>query len=644
MHESLRPHEIPSTSVALDRERDALRIQAAALAAQQAALIEQEARLHQQRLTLEQQEAQLASHLEEKRLRLVGLRDRVQEAYRRLNEAREEHRERVAEESQALKIGRVEVDEARGQARIERRRLLALRRRLRQRLHRHWLARQEAMRRREQQLADELQRLERAAQGLEERKELAARERLRWNGQREIERRRLAAAWRQLRDERERWERERAQEREDLHDQAHTLERRAQALEVAEREQSRREEAWQARRRNLEQEAQGLENRLQNYRTRLAHRQEELFHLEGRLDELRDPEERIEPNSEMHRAARLAMSEWQSNPTPGPDAEPVRASGPGFAELEQIAGDLADQRWHLFEQVQRLARLEQQRRQRAAELDIAAERIQEREDTVCRAEEALERRVDELRLLTHSLDRWQAHLRMRSAVWQNDRERWLADLRGREVLLRRQMTLLLKLRKRWQSMYRERLERLAAQLAASMEVHGECVRLRDEWLERRTRVLTEQRRVAERGLALEQYRQECVIGAKKPVAAERRLNLLERRWSTDLAQAESEVGRTLDVLRQELARLDERFCESNRLAENVALREGELARRHSALDIARARAVADIAASRHEANRLRLQTTALERQLADTNAELERTARLLLDEPEVTAFPLTRAA
>jgi pSer/pThr/pTyr-binding forkhead associated (FHA) protein len=61
--------------------RDAVRVQVAAVAAQQAALTEEEFRLRQQRQALEQQEAQLAAHLEEKRHRLMALRDQARQAF-----------------------------------------------------------------------------------------------------------------------------------------------------------------------------------------------------------------------------------------------------------------------------------------------------------------------------------------------------------------------------------------------------------------------------------------------------------------------------------------------------------------------------------------------------------------------------------
>ena len=58
-----------------EQATEALRIQAAAVAAQQMALLEREARLGRDRMALQQHEAQLASHLDEKRERLLELRD-----------------------------------------------------------------------------------------------------------------------------------------------------------------------------------------------------------------------------------------------------------------------------------------------------------------------------------------------------------------------------------------------------------------------------------------------------------------------------------------------------------------------------------------------------------------------------------------
>src|SRR5262249_12063195 len=73
------------------KEKDALRIQAAAVAAQQAALAEEETKLDQRRAALEQQEEQLSAHLEEKRRRLLEIRDQARNAHAVLKNEREEY-------------------------------------------------------------------------------------------------------------------------------------------------------------------------------------------------------------------------------------------------------------------------------------------------------------------------------------------------------------------------------------------------------------------------------------------------------------------------------------------------------------------------------------------------------------------------
>src|SRR5262249_5606784 len=68
---------VRSAGEALDHEKDALRVQAAAVAAQQATLAEVESQLDQRRQILERQEKQLAHHLDERRQRLIELQDEV---------------------------------------------------------------------------------------------------------------------------------------------------------------------------------------------------------------------------------------------------------------------------------------------------------------------------------------------------------------------------------------------------------------------------------------------------------------------------------------------------------------------------------------------------------------------------------------
>src|SRR4051794_13586670 len=119
-------------------DKEALRIQTAAVAAQQAALDEEEDRLQQRRAGLEQQEGQLAAHLEERRRQLGQLREQARAARAALQRERAFYHETVPRSRQDLTQAKKEVVEAQELAQAERQRLIALRRRLKQRWHRHW--------------------------------------------------------------------------------------------------------------------------------------------------------------------------------------------------------------------------------------------------------------------------------------------------------------------------------------------------------------------------------------------------------------------------------------------------------------------------------------------------------------------------
>jgi pSer/pThr/pTyr-binding forkhead associated (FHA) protein len=161
----------PAATAELAAEREALRVQAAAVAAQQAALGEEEAKLQQRRAAMEQQENQLAKHLEDKRQRLVEVRDQAREAYTQLRSERKLREAQLADGKGELLAMRREVEDGRAQLRVDRRRLIVLRRRLKQRWHRHWAAERAAVLRHEAQLAARQQEVEAEGQRLRKERE-----------------------------------------------------------------------------------------------------------------------------------------------------------------------------------------------------------------------------------------------------------------------------------------------------------------------------------------------------------------------------------------------------------------------------------------------------------------------------------------
>ena len=255
---------------AIQREKEALRIQAAAVAAQQIALVEQERRLKQSKTALEQQESQLASHLEEKRRRLAEFRDQCQEARAKLKAEQEAQAQRFQQQAREMELVRTEVTDSQVQMNVERRRLLNLRRRLKQRLHRHWLAERASIGQRETELAEERRTLNKRAKLLEQQKQAFATERLRLNGEVELSRRQIQAAQDELRQGQQRWDESRGQQHKHLREQAHAIEERAGALADAEQELADEQSRWNKRRLKLEKEVEGLENRINNSRRRLG--------------------------------------------------------------------------------------------------------------------------------------------------------------------------------------------------------------------------------------------------------------------------------------------------------------------------------------------------------------------------------------
>src|SRR5262245_26533090 len=207
----------------LDAEKEALRIQAAAVAAQQAALTEAEARLDQRRVTLEQQENQLAAHLEERRRKLLQTAELAQSARAALDKERETF-ERQAEKSRAeIEQARRELQQGQREVLAGRAKLADLAGRMKKRWHRNWEAERQAMRRREEAVAEDRRRLERDAEKLEVRRAEIDREGLRCNGEVELGRRQIQAGWNALREAQQRWKEQQAGEQAALKGRAQVL-------------------------------------------------------------------------------------------------------------------------------------------------------------------------------------------------------------------------------------------------------------------------------------------------------------------------------------------------------------------------------------------------------------------------------------
>jgi hypothetical protein len=609
----------PAAAPVAEGSQDALRIQAAAVAAQQAALTEEEIRLQQRRTALEQQEQQLAAHLQEKRSRLLEVRDEARSERDALRKERGRYEARVAEVMRELAQSREELAGAQRQTQTQREHLVAFRRRLKQRWHRHWAAERGIMRRRQAEVDAQRLAVEQEAERLQGERAALGQLRLRLNGESELGRRQLDEAWDELYQAQQRYADQREREQADLRERQRALDRREAALAQEEGRLAEQQHHWEAARVRLEKEAEALDGRVRNHRRKLQELEQEVGRLEGALGGPVPP-----PGA--------------AAPAPAGATAPARdpAAEERLAVLERMAGDLTDQRLHVAEQCQRLAAAEEAwQRERAgavAELEAAARSLEAREQAVAGTEADLRQRHDEAAHRRRVLESWQARLVVDTAAWRGEREELLSDVQSREALVERRLAALVEVRRGWQGRRHQQVERLRADLAACEALRREWAGLRAECLRRRARLEQVDRSLAERALALEQYRQECIGQAANPRAAEKRLRRLRRRWEALAAVSEKERERQRRVLEAEAARLDEAQRRLQAQTAEILAREADLARRQAAWEEQRLLSEGEHAKLLQEMQSLRRQRQCSEQQIQEVRDEVERLVRLLLDE------------
>ncbi len=630
---------------AVQREKDALRIQAAAVAAQQAALTEEEGRLQQRRVALEQQEKQLAGHLEDKRKQLLQLHAQIRQARADLQEQRKSHEEQVGAAASGLAREHKELEEAQAQARAERKRLAELHRRLQQRADRQLEDQRKALARREEELAGERRALEKEAERLEEAKAGITQARLRWNGDYELSRRQLKAAWEQFQRQEQQARERLVRDRTELQERARGFDQREAQVLKAEQDLEEEKRQWQVARLQLDQEAQGLENRIQNQRRKIAEQQQELARLDGALrtqaagGDVRP--ELTAPNPEAPPAP-VALPAVAATPAEGDDR---------LAALEKLTAHLADQRLHLAEQWQRLVQIKQhwneQRTVAAREMETLAGHLHDREQSIAlreRAlaadEETLRQRLAEVYQLRQSLEACQARLRTRVTSWEGERDRLLVELRGREQAATKRVEALGTLRGRWEQRRRQELDRLNDALGAAEKMRREWLAQRDECLRRQAAVEQRERDLAEKMLALEQYRQEFLGKSADSPAAEKRLERLRRRWATLSAAAERAIGQQRQAVQAEAAQVEQRHRQLQKQAREVAAQEAKLATWQTSWEQEQALARDEVEQLRLEVQTLQALRTRYETQLEELRGEVEKVARTLMDEHDNAMEPV----
>jgi hypothetical protein len=588
----------------LEREKDALRIQAAAVSAQQAALFEDEARIRRREKSVEEQETQLAAHLAERHRKLIDLQDEIGRTQTDFEADREAQCRRMADLAQQVSIEQVAAADAQQNARLQRRRLWRLRGRLRKRLHKHWLTCQ-------REKNEQLRALEKERQGLDHdrncvrsEREILGQMRKRLSGEAELSRRQIEDAWRSYRQELQRQNALRASEREEIENARRDLSEREQQLAA---ETCR----WELRRERLQREVLGLETRIQNARLRLL--------------------EHSGPASEVQRStSKPAIPVGHSEAA----QEPADA-GHHLLTLGQMTGDITDQRAHLVEQWQRLLQaqsaFEEERQQSLNDLETLAAAVEARRLEARSVSEQLGREAQASRQCRHQTVAEQAEWRSRQIAQESEAHAARAEWQFRLDQVTGQLARLEECLQTSTERQSRRWKCVEKSLEGASRLRQSCMRLRRQWMYRSQEIIRRERQVAERALAVEQYWQECTSQATDAVAAEKRLESLQRQWAGALEEASTRLSAERREFECLVSAVNERALVIDRLAHDMGALDGDLSAREQALQ----QQLLDFHGRQSKRDRdhsiIKARRLALEEENARLRQELENVAAQLLD-------------
>jgi chromosome segregation ATPase len=649
------PPPAPEGTGSAAQSADALRVQAAAVAAQQAALTQEEGRLHKRKQALEQQEEQLSRHLEEKRKKLIQLNESAQTERAGLTHERQAYEQFVQQVSTNLTQAQRELVDKQQQLQAQRSRLSALHQRLKQRWQRMWKAEKQKQLLREEELANEEANLAQESERLDQERQSLAQERLEFNGQYELGRRQLLNAWSRLRQAQQKWRQRRSGERAALRLRSQDLE--AAELEVIRTHKQLEQEKtdWHNRRLGLEKEAEALNTRIHNQRDKIFEQQQEISRLEamlrGRRPAAVSEEEKPDVPALEEKKAAEAPAATPAAPTPADDA----LWQSRLAELDRLAGELADQRLQLAEHWERLVQTQHRwqldRDQAAADLEGLGQKLQDQEQALERRQQDFHGACDTIRDKHQELVRmrqhmigWHSRLRIRESTWEAERGQLLAEVRQREKLVQDHLSNLVEIRRRWAKNRRQEVAKLQAERRGCESLRQEYASLRLEWHRRSAALDDEKRSVAEKSLALEQFRQETITHSGNSPAAEHRVERLRRNWLTQNAAAIRAVTEERKTLEIEFADLEKRFTQLQKRGDEVIAAETAFAEKQAAWDHKQALWNARQAQMQQELKIAHSQRQGAENQLAKMRDEVEHIARTLLDEPEPPACLADQAA
>jgi pSer/pThr/pTyr-binding forkhead associated (FHA) protein len=635
----------------VESQRDALRIQAAAVAAQQAALLEEESRLQQQQGALSKQQEQLAAHLEEKRQRLVQLSDQVQAARMALQHEREEFERQTARQVKEHATRQAALEAQAKKLQEDQKCSATARRRLKERLHKRVKAEQQRLQHLEQAHKAQQHQVAREWDKLKKEQDSIQQSRLICNGEIELGKRLLQFEWQKLWREQTQLKIDSEQKETALAGRARALRQREDALRDAERALGDDRHQWELRRKIVEQEVNGLETRLIQQRRRLNELQAELSKADARARD--DASQTLLVGIPVEQAPAVGETKVPEGMTPEEAhlRELEAQINSRTACLTRLADDLSDQRLELVEQWLRLAQTQHEWNQSHAEcmheLECLSAGLPIREEAIVLRQEALTNSEDDFRIrqrellqFQQHLEGWAAKVRLREASWQAERDQLLTDVTSREALAEKHLSAIGVFRQRWIKRRRHEIEQLRAEGAACEQLRQEYAGLRQEWWKRALALEQQERDLSEKTLALEEYRQQCVLRSQDAAGADAKLDRLRKRWQQDNAATMRATTEQFQRLQQESAHLQQRGRELLAVDEDLTRRETALVQRQAAWEEQALKAQAEQERLTQQVQSLQNQQQLGQVHIADLQQEVERLAGALLDETEPPAQAL----
>ncbi|HTU88479.1 MAG TPA: hypothetical protein VMF69_00130, partial [Gemmataceae bacterium] len=450
----------------------------------------------------------------------------------------------------------------------------------------------------------------------------------------EVGRRQLQDEWQQLGLAQQQWESCLNQEQTERTRRLRALDRRTAEVAVTEQKLAEQRCAAEQLQLQLRKETEGLETRICNQRLKL-------LELEKQLSE----GQRAGSVSDGCLAVAYASGSSEAPRSPKPRQFDVPHV------LARLAGDLADQRRHLLEQWQCLLELHEiwgpersaivgQFESAARELVLIEQRLAVREQALAAGETDLYLRQQALFDVRCSLEAWQARLTARETFLDNERVMLLADVQAREEAAESQARRLEEIRQRRTRRRSQEIEELRLARAQHEQMRRDYALLWQENQDRRAELIREHRELAAKSLALEQFRQELLGRADDTPRSEKRLIRLQRRNLARIQAGERDLLRERAALMGETKRLDLRDARLIEQEEKLVVQHEDWMKQVADWEDRQAAAAALEQHRQQELRHWQLLHQRDERQLLELREEVERIARLLLEEGECANPPL----